>query len=139
MIDLSLVADSFYSQVRREKAVHPFLNEIILISDFGLQTSIFLTIARFPCGTRNDLLPLLPSGSDGVRNISLRRTRLSQTWRRERDSNPRYTFWEYTRFPVVHLRPGSVISPENKRQFHGAFHILYQIFFLLTIRDLRFT
>jgi len=48
MIDLSLVADSFYSQVRRqeslvrrEKAVHPFLNEIILISDFGLQTSIF--------------------------------------------------------------------------------------------------
>ena len=48
MIDLSLVADSFYSGdrsqksvVRREKAVHTFLNEIILTSDFGLLTSIF--------------------------------------------------------------------------------------------------
>ena len=26
-------------------------------------------------------------------------------WRRERDSNPRYTFWAYTRFPVVLLQP----------------------------------
>ena len=45
MIDLSLVADSFYSQVRsrsqKRKIVHTFLNEIILTSDFGLLTSIF--------------------------------------------------------------------------------------------------
>ena len=27
------------------------------------------------------------------------------SWRRERDSNPRYAFWTYTRFPVVPLRP----------------------------------
>ena len=26
-------------------------------------------------------------------------------WRRERDSNPRYAFWAYTRFPVVLLQP----------------------------------
>ena len=26
-------------------------------------------------------------------------------WRRERDSNPRYRCWQYTRFPVALLRP----------------------------------
>ena len=29
----------------------------------------------------------------------------TKQWRRERDSNPRYTFWAYTRFPVVLLQP----------------------------------
>ena len=32
----------------------------------------------------------------------------------------------------------SVISPGNKRQFYGVFHLRYQIFFLRTIRDLHF-
>jgi hypothetical protein len=36
--------------------------------------------------------------------FSARRAR-SSDWRRERDSNPRATFWAATRFPVVHLRP----------------------------------
>ena len=66
-------------------------------------------IARHPCGTRMALLPLLPSGPGGVRRVSLRRTRLSIflscRWRRGWDSNPRYTFWAYTRFPVVPLQP----------------------------------
>ena len=26
-------------------------------------------------------------------------------WRRERDSNPRYHFWRYTRFPIAPLQP----------------------------------
>jgi hypothetical protein len=91
----------------------------------------FLTIARFPCGTRNDLLPLLPSGSDGVRNISLRRTRLSQTWRRERDSNPRYTFWEYTRFPVVHLRPARSSLQKTKGNFMVLFTYVTKFSFYL--------
>ena len=34
-------------------------------------------IARLPCGTRKVLLPLLPSGPDGVCKFSLRRTQLS--------------------------------------------------------------
>ena len=99
-------------------------------------------IARLTCSTRRHLLPLLPSGPDGVRNPPLHRARLSVLggergirtpvgacgpqidfesiplrplrylsgffaitrqrrctqrlciifWRRERDSNPRYTF-----------------------------------------------
>ena len=36
-----------------------------------------LLIARLPCGTQRGLLPLLPSGPDGVCNLLLRRTRLS--------------------------------------------------------------
>ena len=28
-----------------------------------------------------------------------------EKWRRERDSNPRYRFWQHTRFPVVLLQP----------------------------------
>ena len=36
-----------------------------------------LLIARCPCGTQRGLLPLLPSGPDGVCNLLLRRTRLS--------------------------------------------------------------
>jgi hypothetical protein len=36
-----------------------------------------LLIARLPCGTQRGLLPLLPSGPDGVYNHLLRRTRLS--------------------------------------------------------------
>ena len=38
---------------------------------------INLLIARCPCGTQRGLLPLLPSGPDGVCNLLLRRTRLS--------------------------------------------------------------
>lgn len=34
-------------------------------------------IAGFPRGTRNQLLPLLPSGSDGVGSLPLRGTQLS--------------------------------------------------------------
>ena len=78
-------------------------------------------------------LPLLPSGPGGVHEFPLRKTRLlprphskmkngstislkpiiyGQTysilpdnkWRRERDSNPRYSF-PYTRFPGVLLQP----------------------------------
>ncbi len=41
--------------------------------------------------------------STGAR--SERKQGLDQVWRRERDSNPRYTFWAYTRFPVVLLQP----------------------------------
>jgi hypothetical protein len=36
-----------------------------------------MLIARRPCGTQRGMLPLLPSGPDGVRNHLLRRTRLS--------------------------------------------------------------
>ena len=34
-------------------------------------------------------------------------------WRRERDSNPRYTFWAYTRFPVAPLQPLGHLSVKN--------------------------
>ena len=71
--------------------------------------------ARLTRSTRRVLLPLLPSGPDGVHNPSLHGARLSNLqctpcaalgkWRREGDSNPRYTFWAYTRFPVVPIRP----------------------------------
>src|SRR4030043_1404974 len=52
---------------------------------FYLQLSTFyvllsknnLLIARRPCGTQGELLPLLPSGPGGVCNLLLRRTRLS--------------------------------------------------------------
>ena len=37
-------------------------------------------IARLPCGTRKVLLPLLPSGPDGVCKFSLRRTQLSMIY-----------------------------------------------------------
>ncbi len=40
-------------------------------------STINLLIARHPCGTQRGLLPLLPSGPDGVCNLLLRRTRLS--------------------------------------------------------------
>ncbi len=100
-----------------------------------------LLIARLPCGTQRGLLPLLPSGPDGVCNHLLRRTRLSTrsffrrfhwrpkpcevygkpctlrgAWRRERDSNPRSRYERNTRFPIVPLRPLghlSVIQPPN--------------------------
>jgi hypothetical protein len=56
--------------------------------------------ARNPGGEIQDLTGL-PSG-DG----SFDETRpVDESWRRERDSNPRYTFWAYTRFPVVLLQP----------------------------------
>ena len=70
---------------------------------------IEVKIAGVPRGTRRLLLPLLPSGPDGVHNPPLHGTRLLNltaaahvpsenrpllvyVWRRERDSNPRYTF-----------------------------------------------
>src|SRR3989338_7942855 len=34
-------------------------------------------------------------------------------WRRERDSNPRYGLWPYTRFPGVHLQPLGHLSCTN--------------------------
>ena len=36
-----------------------------------------------------------------------------EKWRRERDSNPRYTFWAYTRFPVVLLQPLGHLSANS--------------------------
>jgi hypothetical protein len=57
-------------------------------------------IAGLTRSTRRTLLPLLPSGPDGVHTPPLHRARLSiflvidtnVKWRREGDSNPRYTF-----------------------------------------------
>ncbi len=34
-------------------------------------------------------------------------------WRRERDSNPRHTFWMCTRFPVAHLQPLGHLSMQS--------------------------
>ena len=92
----------------------------------------------FLAAHENDHLPLLPSGSDGVHEFPLRKTQppprsdlenkktrpitaagLFPTftvciWRRERDSNPRYSF-PYTRFPGVLLQPLGHLSvlPNN--------------------------
>ena len=75
-------------------------------------------IARRPCSTRSFYYRCFLPDLTGF--VSLRRTGPSyhrcppvsrafigeeDIWRRERDSNPRYTFWAYTRFPIVPLQP----------------------------------
>ena len=59
--------------IRRECNVFRYLLTLTLTLLF----SNYLLIARLPYGTQRGLLPLLPSGPDGVCNLLLRRTRLS--------------------------------------------------------------
>ena len=92
-------------------------------------------IAGLPRGTRSRLLPLLPSGPDGVHNLPLRGTQLSVVpANRQRDSiddrQGRYPDFEfyggergirtlgtlltYTRFPGVLLQPLGHLSVKRK-------------------------
>ena len=92
-------------------------------------------IAGLPRGTRSRLLPLLPSGPDGVHNLPLRGTQLSVVpANRQRDSiddrQDRYpdvelyggergirtlgTLLTYTRFPGVLLQPLGHLSVKGK-------------------------
>ena len=76
----------------------------------------------------DDRLSLLPSGPDEVHGSPLRETHLPplnltidefwiKKWRRERDSNPRYSF-PYTRFPGVLLQPlGHLSIVLSKRSY----------------------
>ena len=76
----------------------------------GLQA---LLIARHPCGTWAGLLPLLPSGPGGICDHPIAQDPAingackpvetsavkfppKKSWRRERDSNPRYTMNAHT-------------------------------------------
>ena len=62
-------------------------------------------IARLTCSTRRHLLPLLPSGPDGVRNPPLHRARLSVLGGERGIRTPGTPLGAYTRFPVVLLQP----------------------------------
>ena len=62
-------------------------------------------IARLTCSTRRNLLPLLPSGPDGVRNPPLHRARLSVLGGERGIRTPGTPLGAYTRFPVVLLQP----------------------------------
>lgn len=62
--------------------------------------------------TREQLLPLLPFGSDGVGSVPATRLRLLTLWRRGEDSNLRYPL-RYTHFPGVRLKPDSATSPRS--------------------------
>src|SRR5690349_3279267 len=48
-----------------------------------------------------------------------------EIWRRERDSNPRYGYKPYTRFPGVRLQPLGHLSAEATLQTHYAFALLH--------------
>ena len=63
-------------------------------------------IARHPCGTQSNSLPLLPSGPGGVRKSLLRRTRLSnrEIFGGEGGIRTHGTL-PHTRVPGVHLKP----------------------------------
>jgi hypothetical protein len=62
-------------------------------------------IARLTCSTRRYLLPLLPSGPDGVCNPPLHRARLSVLGGERGIRTPGTPLGAYTRFPVVLLQP----------------------------------
>ena len=63
-------------------------------------------IARHPCGTQSNSLPLLPSGPGGVRKSLLRRTRLSNRNISGGEGGIRtHGTLPHTRVPGVHLKP----------------------------------
>ena len=63
-------------------------------------------IARHPCGTQSNSLPLLPSGPGGVRKSLLRRTRLSNRKISGGEGGIRtHGTLPHTRVPGVHLKP----------------------------------
>ena len=89
----------------------------------------------------DDRLSLLPSGPDEVHGSPLRETHLPplnltiddfwiKKWRRERDSNPRYSF-PYTRFPGVLLQPlGHLSIVLSKRSYVVLAHLCNEIILL---------
>ena len=63
-------------------------------------------IARHPCGTQSNSLPLLPPGPGGVRKSLLRRTRLSNRKISGGEGGIRtHGTLPHTRVPGVHLKP----------------------------------
>ena len=65
------------------------------------------------CERTDQKLPLLHSWPGGVHQIPVAHSHNRKTWRRERDSNPRYPFG-YTSFPGVHLKPLGHLSRYEK-------------------------
>ena len=75
-------------------------------------------IARHPCGTQRAMLPLLPSGPDGVNTVSV-----AQDLAIIHGDKPAggesgirtHGTVKYTRFPIVPLRPLGHLSWESQK------------------------
>ena len=77
-------------------------------------------IARHPCGTQSNSLPLLPSGPGGVRKSLLRRTRLSNRKISGGEGGIRtHGTLPHTRVPGVHLKPLGHLSSVFRANRHA--------------------
>ena len=77
-------------------------------------------IARHPCGTQSNSLPLLPPGPGGVRKSLLRRTRLSNRNISGGEGGIRtHGTLPHTRVPGVHLKPLGHLSSVFKKKRHA--------------------